>query len=54
MICKVLLLVLGAYGIGANSLANVEGASEDDMELLNCLEHVSYARVPCWLFAVLT
>jgi hypothetical protein len=48
------LLVLGAYGIRASSLANVEGASEDDKELLNCLEHVSYARVPGYLFALWT
>jgi hypothetical protein len=43
------LLVLGAHGIRASSRVSVEGTSEDDKELLNCLEHVSFARVPGWL-----
>jgi hypothetical protein len=47
--CLVLLLVLGVHGAEASSLVSIEGASEDDKELLNCLEHVSYARVPSWL-----
>jgi hypothetical protein len=40
-----LLLVLGAYNVDADILSSGEGVAEDDEMLLNCLEHVSYAKV---------
>jgi hypothetical protein len=37
--------VLGVDNVGANALAGAEGASNDDNTLLNCIEHVRYAKV---------
>jgi hypothetical protein len=48
------LLDLGGQGIemlwseGPSTLDTIKGISEDDKMLLNCPEHVSYARV-CYL-----
>jgi hypothetical protein len=33
--------------VGPSTLDDSEGVSEDDKMLLNCLEHVSHARVCC-------
>jgi hypothetical protein len=44
-----LLLVLGAHNVDAGVLASGEGVSGDDKMLLNCLEHVSYAKIFVWL-----
>jgi hypothetical protein len=40
-----LMLVLGAGDAGAGVLVVSVGARDDDMTLLSCLEHVSYAKV---------
>jgi hypothetical protein len=44
-----LLLVLGSHNFGASVPASGEGVAEDDKMLLNCLEHVSYAKIFIWL-----
>jgi hypothetical protein len=33
--------------VGPSTLDDSEGVSEDDKMLLNCLKHVSHARVCC-------
>jgi hypothetical protein len=40
---------LGVHNVGVGVLASGEGVSEDDRTLLNCLEHVSYAKIFIWL-----
>jgi hypothetical protein len=41
--------VLGVHNVGAGILVGGEGVSEDDRALLNCVEHVSYAKIFIWL-----
>jgi hypothetical protein len=43
-----LLLVLDVHKVGASTLTSSEAVSEDDKMLLDCLEHVSYAKVFIW------
>jgi hypothetical protein len=37
--------MLDVRTVGASDFASSEGVSKDDKMLLNCLEHVSYAKV---------
>jgi hypothetical protein len=39
------VVLLGARDVGPGGLADSEGISNDNKMLLNCLEHVSYAKV---------
>jgi hypothetical protein len=41
-----MLVSLGDWNAGPSTLDDSEGVSEDD-KMLNCLEHVSHARVCC-------
>jgi hypothetical protein len=42
-----MLVDLGARAVGPSTLGGSEGTSDNDKMLLNCLEHVSCARVYC-------
>jgi hypothetical protein len=42
-----MLVGLGDWNVGPSRLDDSEGVSKDDKILLNCLEHVSNARVCC-------